>query len=224
MNISNTEMYIIKTPKLIRKLFPNYTWNKSRKKPYVYITFDDGPIPSVTPWVLDALDWYDMKATFFCVGDNVRKHGIIYDRILYQGHSVGNHSYSHKSGWSSDLDGYLNDIELCGSFVRSNLYRPPYGRLKPQQAHAIREDYKIIMWDILSGDFDPNINAEQCYQNVIQNIKPGSIIVFHDNIKSFETLKVVLPRVLQYCKDNGLESKALKNNLAAEHSLELAIA
>ncbi len=205
-------MYIIKTPKLIRKLFPNYLWNKSRKKPYVYFTFDDGPIPEITPWVLDTLKSYDMHGTFFCVGDNVRKHSKIYNRLIAEGHSVGNHSYSHKSGWGSDVDKYLDDVELCGSFVQSDLYRPPYGRLKPQQAEAIRHQYQIVMWDILSGDFDPNITAEQCYQNVIQNLKPGSIVVFHDNVKSFDTLKEVLPRVIEYCQSKGLSSKALKYN------------
>ncbi len=214
-------MYIIKTPKLIRKLFPNYLWNKSRKKPYVYFTFDDGPIPEVTPWVLDTLQDYDMHGTFFCVGDNVRKHSKIYDRLISEGHSVGNHSYSHKSGWSTDAENYLNDVELCSSFVQSDLYRPPYGRLKPQQAEAIRHQYKIVMWDILSGDFDQSITAEQCYQNVIQNLKPGSIIVFHDNIKSFEVLKQVLPRVLQYCQLHGLTSKPLKYSSKKK---ELAIA
>ena len=214
-------MYIIKTPKLIRKLFPNYLWNKSRKKPYVYLTFDDGPIPEVTPWVLDTLQDYDMHGTFFCVGDNVRKHSKIYDRLISEGHSVGNHSYSHKSGWSTDAENYLNDVELCSSFVQSDLYRPPYGRLKPQQAEAIRHQYKIVMWDILSGDFDQSITAEQCYQNVIQNLKPGSIIVFHDNIKSFEVLKQVLPRVLQYCQLHGLTSKPLKYSSKKK---ELAIA
>lgn len=214
-------MYIIKTPKLIRKLFPNYLWNKSRKKPYVYFTFDDGPIPEVTPWVLDTLKAYDMQGTFFCVGDNVRKHSNIYNRLVTEGHSVGNHSYSHKSGWSSDVENYLDDVELCGSFVQSDLYRPPYGRLKPQQAEAIRHQYQIVMWDVLSGDFDQNITSEQCYQNVIQNLKPGSIVVFHDNIKSFETLKEVLPRVMEYCQSQGLSSKAIKYNSVKK---ELAIA
>lgn len=206
-------MYIIKTPKLIRKLFPNYIWNKSRKKPYVYFTFDDGPIPVVTPWVLDLLAEHSMSGTFFCVGDNVRKHPHIYDRLIDEGHSVGNHSYSHKSGWSTELEDYLDDVELCNSFVGSDLFRPPYGRLKPQQAQAIRSNYKIVMWDVLSGDFDPHITPEQCYQNVIQHIKPGSIIVFHDNLKSFATLKAVLPRIIKYCKKIGLQSKAIPSTL-----------
>lgn len=216
-------MYIIKTPKLIRKLFPNYLWNKSRKKPYVYFTFDDGPIPEVTPWVMDTLKAHDMHGTFFCVGDNVRKHRAIYDRLISEGHSVGNHSYSHKSGWSTKADKYLDDVELCGSFVQSNLYRPPYGRLKPQQAEALRHNYRIVMWDILSGDFDQNITPEQCYQNVIQNLKPGSIVVFHDNIKSFDTLKTVLPKVIEYCKSKGLTSKAIKyNNTSVKKELAIA--
>ena len=209
-------MYIIKTPRLVKKLFPTYLWNKSRSKPNVYFTFDDGPIPEVTPWILDLLAAYDMQGTFFCVGDNVRKHPMIYDRLISEGHTVGNHSYSHKSGWSSEVGDYLNDIELCSSFVESNLFRPPYGRLKPQQAQSLRGKYKIVMWDILSGDFDINITAEQCYQNVIQHIKAGSIIVFHDNVKSFATLKEVLPRVIQYCVDQGWTSKALANGVGRE--------
>lgn len=214
-------MYIIKTPKLIRKIFPNYLWNKSRKKPFVYFTFDDGPIPEVTPWVLDTLREYNMHGTFFCVGDNVRKHSDIYNRLIEEGHSVGNHSYSHKSGWSTDAEKYLDDVQLCGSFVQSNLYRPPYGRLRPQQAEALRDEYQIVMWDVLSGDFDQNISAEQCYQNVIQNLKPGSIIVFHDNVKSFKTLKEVLPRVIEYCIVQGLTSKALKYSRVEKEELAL---
>ena len=214
-------MYIIKTPKVIRKLFPNYLWNKSRKKPYVYFTFDDGPIPKVTPWVLDTLKSYNMHGTFFCVGDNVRKHSKIYNRLIAEGHSIGNHSYSHKSGWGSDVEKYLDDVELCSSFVQSDLYRPPYGRLKPLQAKAIRDQYQIVMWDVLSGDFDQNITTEQCYQNVIQNLKPGSIIVFHDNIKSFVTLKEVLPRVMEYCQSRGLSSKGIKYN-SVKKELEIA--
>lgn len=212
-------MYIIKTPRLVKKLFPTYLWNKSRSMPNVYITFDDGPIPVVTPYILDLLAKHDMQGTFFCVGDNVRKHPMIYDRLISEGHTVGNHSYSHLSGWSSEVEDYLNDIALCSSFVESNLFRPPYGRLKPQQAQSLRGKYKIVMWDILSGDFDINISAEQCYQNVIQNIKAGSIIVFHDNIKSFSTLKEVLPRVIQYCIDQGWTSRALANGVKSEMSL-----
>lgn len=215
-------MYIIKTPKFIKKLFPSYLWNKSRNKPNIYLTFDDGPIPEVTPWVLDLLAEYDMNATFFCVGDNVRKHSHIYDRLIKEGHTVGNHSYSHKSGWSTDLDKYLSDIELCDSFVPSTLFRPPYGRLKPQQAEVIRRKYKIVMWDILSGDFDPNVSAEQCYQNIVQHIRPGSIIVLHDNYKAFSTLQYVLPRLLEYIQSQSWKAKALKN--IRQESVELAIA
>ena len=153
-----------------------------------------------------------MHGTFFCVGDNVRKHSKIYNRLIAEGHSVGNHSYSHKSGCGSDVEKYLDDVELCSSFVQSDLYRPPYGRLKPLQAKAIRDQYQIVMWDVLSGDFDQNITTEQCYQNVIQNLKPVSIIVFHDNIKSFVTLKEVLPRVMEYCQSRGLSSNGIKYN------------
>lgn len=202
-------MYIIKTPKLVRKLFPTYLWNKSRRKPFVYLTFDDGPIPEVTPWVLDCLDNYGMKGTFFCVGDNVRKHSSIYQRILNEDHSVGNHSYSHKSGWSTEVESYLNDVKLCSSFVDSNLFRPPYGRLKPQQAESLREKYQIVMWDILSGDFDANISAQQCLHNITNYLKPGSIVVMHDNLKSFEKLKFVLPRLCEHLISNGLKSRQL---------------
>lgn len=209
-------MYLIKTPKVVRKLFPTYLWNKSRKKPYVYLTFDDGPIPNVTPWVLDCLEEYGMKGTFFCVGDNVRKHMPIYERIIAEGHAVGNHSYSHKSGWSTEVDAYLDDVQLCSSFVESNLYRPPYGRLKPQQAEAIRQKYKIVMWDILSGDFDANISAEQCLNNITSHVKPGSIIVMHDNVKSFDKLKLVLPQLCEHLTENGLKSRQLKYDGKAE--------
>ena len=154
-------MYLVKTPPIIKTIFSDFVWSMDTDSKEVFITFDDGPIPELTPWVLDELKKYDFKATFFCVGDNVRKYPEIYQRIIAEGHSVGNHTYNHLNGWNNDLDTYLENIKKCDKVVSSDLFRPPYGKMKPNQSAVIKTEKSINMWDVLSGDFDQTISQEK---------------------------------------------------------------
>ncbi|HKK76425.1 MAG TPA: polysaccharide deacetylase family protein [Saprospiraceae bacterium] len=211
-------MYLVKTPQFIQNLFPNYTWRVPTEEKEVYLTFDDGPIPEVTPWVLEQLANFNAKATFFCVGENVQKHPSVFEAVKAQGHTVGNHTYNHLDGWTTDNIPYFHNTRHSASITGSELFRPPYGKLKPKQAQFLQRHYRIIMWDILSGDFDPNISNEQCLQNVIRNVSPGSIIVFHDSLKAKEKLKYVLPKVLEHLSAQGYSFEALKNSAKAEQN------
>ena len=202
-------MYLVKTPPIIKTIFSDFVWSLDTDSKEVFITFDDGPIPELTPWVLDELKKYDFKATFFCVGDNVRKYPEIYQRIIAEGHSVGNHTYNHLNGWNNDLDTYLENIKKCDNIVSSDLFRPPYGKMKPNQSAVIKTEKSIIMWDVLSGDFDQTISQEKCLSNVMDNFVPGSIIVFHDNLKAEKNLKYVLPRFLNHLTKEGYKSQNL---------------
>lgn len=204
-------MYLVKTPKFIQSLFPNFTWSIPTDEKVLYLTFDDGPIPEITPWVLETLADYGAKATFFCVGNNVRKHGKIYQQILDQGHDVGNHTQNHVNGWGTEHLEYLQDVSHCSEYVNSPLFRPPYGRMRPTQAQLIQQQYKIVMWDILSGDFDKNLPPEQCLGNVILKASPGSIVVFHDSLKAEKNLKYALPRVLDFFSNKGYSFEAISS-------------
>lgn len=205
-------MYLTKTPKFIQSLFPSFTWRVNENKEKVlYLTFDDGPIPEVTPWVLSELKKYDAKATFFCVGDNVRKNQDVFQQVKDEGHSVGNHTFHHLSGWQTDNIPYFHDIRKCARIVKSDLFRPPYGRIKPKQTQFLSRHYKIVMWDVLSGDFDENLSADDCLQNVLKAVVPGSIVVFHDSLKSEAKLKEVLPKVLKHYYMEGYSFKAIQS-------------
>ncbi len=215
-------MYLVKTPDFIQNLFPGFTWRIPNPGKNIFLTFDDGPIPEVTPWVLDLLDEYDAKGTFFCVGDNIKKNPEIFREVKDRGHSVGNHTFNHLNGWATDNVTYLRNIRKADRSVKSELFRPPYGRIKPSQAKFLSRHYRIVMWDVLSGDFDPEISKEQCLQNVIKNTTEGSVIVFHDSLKAEEKLRYVLPKVLEHFKALGysfpkLSEKKLKQekNLSA---------
>lgn len=196
-------MYLVKTPQIIQKLFPNYTWNIPSKEKVLYLTFDDGPIPVITPWVLDQLEKFQAKATFFCVGDNIRKNPEVFQQVIAKGHAVGNHTYHHLNGWQSDNIPYFHNVRHCANEVNSVLFRPPYGRLKPKQAQFLQRHYRIVMWDVLSGDFDPLLSEEQCLKNVIDNADSGSIVVFHDSLKASDKLMSVLPKVLAHFQEKG---------------------
>ncbi|HHS95798.1 MAG TPA: polysaccharide deacetylase family protein [Phaeodactylibacter sp.] len=187
----------------IQKLFPGFIWRKPDEEKVLYLTFDDGPIPEVTPWVLELLDAYSAKATFFCVGKNVERHPKLFEEILKRGHRVGNHTQGHISGWSTARDTYLSDVGECAKRVKSELFRPPYGRLRWGQVRSLRKNFKIVLWDVLSGDFDASISATKCWQNVVQYAEAGSIIVFHDSLKARERLQEVLPKVLSHYSNLG---------------------
>lgn len=205
-------MYLVKSPLLLKWCYPSLTWHKSRTEKAIYLTFDDGPIPDVTEFVLKTLKDQQVKATFFCIGDNIRKHPHIFQRLLDEGHKVGNHTYNHLKGWKTDDVTYLENFEQCQQLTGSNLFRPPYGRINKSQIREIRKRYpdmKIIMWDVLSGDFDLDLSPESCYQNVIKHVENGSIIVFHDSQKAFERLKYALPRTVAFLRKNGYSFQTL---------------
>lgn len=209
-------MYLVKTPQFIQNLFPNFTWKIPTQEKVLYLTFDDGPIPEVTPWVLEQLKAYNAKATFFCVGDNVQKHNDVFEQVLDGGHSVGNHTFNHLNGWSSENIPYFHNVRRCARLVKSELFRPPYGRLRPKQAQFLQRHYRIIMWDILSGDFDQNLSKEQCLKNVMGYANAGSVIVFHDSIKAQERLEFVLPKVLEHFSAKGFRFEALSENALSQ--------
>lgn len=191
-------MYLSKTPKILQKLFPSLVWKGPiiPGKKTIYLTFDDGPIPEMTPWILDLLEKHNAKATFFCVGENVQKYPQIFQDIINRGHSFGNHTHNHLSGYKTPNHQYCNNIKTAASHIPSILFRPPYGRLTRSQRKIINKDYSIIMWDVLSGDFDTSIDAHRCYHNVLSQVTNGSIIVFHDNIKALPRLDGMLEKCI----------------------------
>ncbi|MFV5691655.1 polysaccharide deacetylase family protein [Flavobacterium sp. LT1R49] len=205
------DFYWIKTNRIIKKIFSNYTWDIPNSENKVYLTFDDGPIPEITEWVLEQLKKYDVKATFFCIGDNIDKHSEVFKKVINAGHAIGNHTFNHLNGWKTTTGAYLENFKRCeeiiqqsGINLKSKLFRPPYGKIKTTQAEKIRKlGYKIIMWDVLSADFDRNLSKEDCLENVLSNIESGSVIVFHDTTKAFKNLEYVLPRTLAYLKENN---------------------
>lgn len=215
-------MYFVKTPRIIQNLFPNFIWKIPSSENTIHLTFDDGPNPEVTPWVLSQLASYSAKATFFCVGKNVEQHPDIYHQVLEAGHSIGNHTYDHSSGWASDNIPFFHNTRKCARITGSSLFRPPYGRLKPKQAQFLQRHYQIIMWDVMSGDFDANINKEQCLKNVIKNAERGSIVVFHDSLKAKEKLQYVLPKVLEHFAAKGYSFESLNYLDTEERALKIA--
>ena len=197
-------LYFVKTPGYIKKIFPNYIWDIPSNEKVIYLTFDDGPTLEITNWVLSELQKYNAKATFFCIGKNIDNHPNIIENIINEGHVVGNHTQNHLNGWKTKTQRYVSDV--ISSSSTELLFRPPYGKVRRKQATALRKlGYQIIMWDVLSADFDHNISKEKCLSNVLENTRSGSIVVFHDSEKAFEKLKYVLPRVLKYFTEKGFE-------------------
>ncbi len=194
-------MYLVKTPDFVsRYIFPGYVWNMEAGGNKLYLSFDDGPHPEATPYVLDLLKQYNAKATFFCIGKNVAQYPEIYRRILMEGHRVGNHTMNHLNGWQTEDAVYLENVVAGSRYIDSKLFRPPYGRIGAFQAKQIKEvlGYKIIMWTVLSGDFDLKISPQQCADNVLKKAKPGSIVVFHDSEKALPRMKVGLAETLKH--------------------------
>ena len=198
--------YFVKTPWLIKKIYPSCIWDIKTSEKIIYLTFDDGPHPEVTEFVLDVLNKYNAKATFFCIGKNVDQNKALYNKIIERGHKTGNHTNDHLNGWRTSDQQYLDNISDAGKLIDSNLFRPPYGRITRFQLQQLQKDrfkLKAIMWSVLSGDFDKDLPAEQCYINVTRYTRPGSIIVFHDSLKAYDKLKVVLPKMLDYFGEKG---------------------
>ncbi len=204
-------IFPIKTPFFIKKLFPDLIWNINEKEKTIYLTFDDGPVEEVTPFVLDELAKVNAKATFFCIGDNIRKHPHVYNRLITEGHQTANHTYNHLAGWKTNDAEYFDNINKCESFLnqKEKLFRPPYGRISRSQIKYLKQSYKIIMWDVLSGDFDKNLNPQKCLDSCIKKTKAGSIIVFHDSFKAYGVLKFVLPKYIQHFSQLGYKFESL---------------
>jgi peptidoglycan/xylan/chitin deacetylase (PgdA/CDA1 family) len=206
-------MYFIKTPFWLRLIYRSCIWRKANQERVLYLSFDDGPHPEATPFVLAQLAYFNAKASFFCIGKNVQLYPEIYATIIAAGHVVGNHTQNHMNGWKNNTENYIADIQEATKVIDSNLFRPPYGRISFAQIKALRSDpslpTEIIMWDVLSGDFDTTINGEQCAQNVIQHAGPGSIIVFHDSAKAMDRLQIALPKVLLHFSNLGYQFKTL---------------
>ena len=195
---------------IFKKLFSNYVWDIPNSENKVYLTFDDGPTPEITEWTLNQLKEYNAKATFFFIGDNVRKYPEIFQKVINEGHSIGNHTFNHLNGWETSTSDYIENVKLYEiehnklNTEHCQLFRPPYGKIKSSQSKILRKfGYKIIMWNIISYDFDAKISKEQCLENVLKNVKTGSIIVFHDSKKAFKNLEYVLPRTLEFLKKKG---------------------
>lgn len=204
------KFYTIKTPSIIQRVFSNYRWRFSSVPKEIYLTFDDGPTPEITTFVLNELKKHQAKATFFCIGKNVKKHSTIYERIKKEGHSVGNHTHNHLNGFRTNNINYIENIQQAEKLIESNLFRPPYGRLKSSQARSIiGKGYKIIMWDVLSGDFDTTITPEKCLKNVLDKTTNGSIVVMHDSEKAKDKIFYTLPKILSYYQEKGYLFKAI---------------
>jgi peptidoglycan/xylan/chitin deacetylase (PgdA/CDA1 family) len=209
------QKYFVKTPWWLKRIYSSYIWSMGTDKKVMYLTFDDGPHPEVTPFVLDELKKYNAKATFFCIGKNVVAYPEIYKRIIEEGHAVGNHTQTHLNGWKTKAAVYLADVQEAARHIDTILFRPPYGRISSFQAahvkEAIKKDTaKIIMWDVISGDFDASISAADCLENVVLNARNGSIIVFHDSEKAFERLKISLPGTIKFFEKRGIEFRKLE--------------
>jgi peptidoglycan/xylan/chitin deacetylase (PgdA/CDA1 family) len=203
-------MLISKPPAILKPLARDLIWDIPNDEGKVYLTFDDGPLPGVTDQILDMLREARARATFFCIGNNVKKHPGLFQRILDEGHAVGNHTMSHVNGWKTNEKEYLQEVKDCQALTGTNLFRPPYGRIKKRQVRALAPHYKIVMWSIISGDYDSSISKEKCYSIVEKNLKPGSIVVFHDSEKAKESVLDVLPRTLCLMKEKGWTSHALQ--------------
>jgi peptidoglycan/xylan/chitin deacetylase (PgdA/CDA1 family) len=206
--------YLVKTPLLLKKIYPSYLWSVDIKKKILYLTFDDGPHPEITPFILQQLKRYNALGTFFCIGKNVVSFPDVYKQIQDEGHTVGNHTYNHLNGWKTENEIYLKDIAEASKVIDSSLFRPCYGRITRFQAKNLKQVMKgkeptIVMWDVLSGDFDTECTPQQCLANVIFASVPGSIIVFHDSEKGFPKLAYTLPRILNYFSEKGYLFKSL---------------
>jgi len=205
-------MYLVKTPFLLKTLYPKLLWDAGGNNKSIFVTFDDGPIPIVTPFVLNILKQYNAKATFFCIGDNVRKHPDVFEQVKNAGHAIGNHTFNHLNGWHSEDKTYLDNFLQADELIGSKLFRPPYGRIKRSQVKLIaaaKPGIQIVMWNVLSADFDAAISPEKCLDNVIKNVKGGEIVLFHDSLKAQERMEYALPRALEYWSKAGFEFRAI---------------
>lgn len=223
--------YWVKTNRYIKWLFSNQVWSLPNSNHTIYLTFDDGPTPEITEWVLEVLKQNEIKATFFCIGKNIAENPAIFEKVITEKHAIGNHTFNHVNGWKTSTKVYLEEIQECDSKIKlqitnhksqinnnseipksenRQLFRPPYGKITPIQSKKVRQlGYKIIMWDILTADFDTTISPETCFENATKKIRSGSIIVFHDSKKAFENMKYALPKAIEYYKSKGFVFETL---------------
>jgi peptidoglycan/xylan/chitin deacetylase (PgdA/CDA1 family) len=202
----------VRLPRYVTSLFSDAVWRFDEAEQVVYLTFDDGPIPEVTPWVLEQLRLEKVKATFFCVGENVMKYPELYQQILKDGHSVGNHTFNHWQGIKKANQLYYCNIKKAGEYIDSDLFRPPHGWLKPSQYHFLKKKYRIIMWDLISCDYDFRINPERVLKNITDFVRPGSVITFHDSIKAQRNLRATLQPAIRWIKEMGYRFEAIPYN------------
>jgi peptidoglycan-N-acetylglucosamine deacetylase len=204
--------YLIKTPRLLKATFSSCIWHIKNSANSVYLTFDDGPHPIITPFVLDILKQFNAKATFFCIGKNVADHPEVYQRVIDEGHAIGNHTYHHVNSWKVKSEQYLENIIEAERIIQSNLFRPPYGKLTSSALRRIKNHNpktKVVMWDVLTGDFDTKLSPQDCLKHTINSTETGSIIVFHDSEKAFERLAYALPRFMKYAANKKWQFKKL---------------
>lgn len=217
-------MYTVRPPFFLKWIYPKLLWSRPSSEKIVYLTFDDGPIPNVTEFVLNTLKNFKIKATFFCIGDNIEKYPAIFARLKQDGHAIGNHTFNHLKGWKTKDETYLENFWKCQELTGTHLFRPPYGRIKKSQINKLvngsrlklesgldpeNRKLQIVMWDVLSGDFDQRISGEQCYQNVVKNVRNGSIIVFHDSLKAWDRLAYALPKTIEFLLNEGYRFEVL---------------
>ena len=200
-------MFVEQPPQFIRWLYSRACWRMSASERAVYLTFDDGPIPEVTPWVIDVLDKYHIKATFFMVGENVCKHPDEFKMVVDRGHRIGNHTHNHLRGLGECVEHYVDNVEKADGYLATDLFRPPYGFMRLSQYRALRERYHVIMWDLVTRDYDSKLTGEQVLGKVKRYVRPGSIITFHDSVRSIENLRYALPRSIEWLLAEGYEFK-----------------
>jgi peptidoglycan-N-acetylglucosamine deacetylase len=217
-------MYLVRSSFLAKRLYPKALWRENTVQKKLFLTFDDGPVQGITDFVLDTLKKNNLKATFFCVGENIQKNPSLYQRIIEEGHVTGNHTFNHVNGWNTHTTDYLHNVAYCqkvlleyaqetggNDSVRAiSLFRPPYGRLKRSQYRSLVSNYKIVMWDVLSGDYDRNTSPEKCLSNVVNNARNGSVIVFHDSAKAQRNMEYALPRFIEDALAKGYKFDVLK--------------
>lgn len=202
----------------MRALYPDFIWRKDRQEKNIYLTFDDGPIPEITEFVLHTLAQYNAKATFFCIGDNIRKHPDIFQKVINAGHSIGNHTFNHLRGWKTDKETYLANVKQCDAEIsnkiehstqRKRLFRPPHGRIKRSQAKVLLPEYDIIMWDVLTADYDAGLSPDRVLAKALQYTENGSIVLFHDSIKANKNMSFALPRFLEYFSEREFSFQSI---------------
>lgn len=203
-------MSFFRTPFWLTWLYPDFLWSIKTNEPVIYLTFDDGPVPGPTHFVLDTLAEFKAKASFFCVGDNVAKHSSLFQEIIKQGHTCGNHTFNHLNGWKTSTEPYLDNFIKCQQLMPdTKFFRPPYGRIKPSQVREIKKSHKVIMWDVLSQDYRADLDAQTCLQRTIHATRPGSIVVFHDSYKAKKNLYYVLPKYMAHFAEKGFKFLSL---------------